>query len=39
MSYRAEKLGFSTSVAPLLLEPVPIFFREEAGVRSLRVNE
>ena len=34
MNYNAQKEQISTAVAPLLLEPVPIFIREEAGVRS-----
>jgi hypothetical protein len=34
MNYNAQKEQINTAVAPLLLEPVPIFNREEAGVRS-----
>ncbi len=34
MNSRAQKKEISTAGVPLLLEPVPIFFREEAGVRS-----
>jgi hypothetical protein len=39
MRYRAQKKEISTAGAPLLLEPVPIFFREEVGVRSEAIND